>query len=222
METGKIVRPSKELIEEFRHLGVSTIGNVLDDLGISGIIQNIKPIYPGLRFAGCALTVKEITGVLGTYSNEDFKLGPVIDSAQENDVIAIDNGGHQVSTWGEIASLAAQMRGVKGLIVDGGVRDCDEMKELQFPVFSRHVVATSGKTRVKILSMNTVIKIDGIRVRPGDILVGDGTGIACIPVEVAHKVLQDAQKLNQQDQQAVGEIRQGLSFTEALAKFTKI
>ena len=77
-------------------------------------------------------------------------------------------------------------------------------------------------TRVKILSMNTVIKIDGIRVRPGDILVGDGTGIACIPAEVAHKVLQDAQKLNQQDQQAIGEIRQGLSFTEALAKFTKI
>ena len=169
MECGKIVRPPKSLIEGFRKLGTSMIGNVLDDLRISGVIQNIKPLSPGLRFAGTALTVKEVTGVLGTYTGEDFRLGPVIDLAQMDDVIVIDNGGHQVSTWGEIASLAAQMRGVCGLVVDGGVRDADEMRELKFPVFSRYVVGTSGKTRVKILSMNQVIKIDGIRVRPGDI-----------------------------------------------------
>ena len=222
MECGMIVRPPKSLIEGFRKLGTSTIGNVLDDLGISGVIQNIKPLSPGFRFAGTALTVKEVTGVLGTYTGEDFRLGPVIDSAQTDDVIVIDNGGHQVSTWGEIASLAAQMRGVCGLVVDGGVRDADEMRELKFPVFSRHVVGTSGKTRVKILSMNQVIKIDGIRVRPGDIMVGDGTGIVCIPVEVAEEVLTTTQKLDQQDKQAAEEIRKGMSFTEALRQFAKI
>ena len=51
----------------------------------------------------------------------------------------------------------------------------DELIEFEFPVFSRHVLPTSGKGRVKILSMNSVIKIDGVRVRPGDIIVGDGT-----------------------------------------------
>ncbi len=222
MEVGTIVRPSKALIEGFRNLATSTIGNVLDDMHIQGIVQNIKPISPGFRFVGSALTVKEVTGVLGTYTNEDFKLGPVIDSAQEGDVIVIDNGGHQVSTWGGIASLAAQIRGAAGLVVDGGVRDLDEIREFEFPVFSRYVVATSGKSRVKILSMNTVIKIDGIRVRPGDIMVGDGTGIACIPVEVAEEVLRATQKLDQQDKQAIEEIRRGLSFTEALQKFAKI
>ncbi len=222
MESGEMVRPPKKLIEGFRELATSTIGNVLDDMKISGVIQNIKPISPGFRFAGGALTVKEVTGVLGTYTNEDFKLGQVIDSAQEGHVIMIDNGAQQVSTWGGIASLAAQKRGVAGLVVDGGVRDLDEIREFNFPVFSRYVVPTSGKGRVKILSMNTVIKIDGIRVRPGDIIVGDGTGIVCIPIEVAEEVLNKAKKMDEQDKQATEEIRRGLTFTEALRKYAKI
>jgi regulator of RNase E activity RraA len=222
MESGEMVRPPKKLIEGFRELATSTIGNVLDDMKISGIIQNIKPISPGFRFAGGAFTVKEVTGVIGTYTNEDFKLGQVIDSAQEGHVIMIDNGGQQVSTWGGIASFAAQKRGVVGLVVDGGVRDLDEIREFNFPVFSRYVVPTSGKGRVKILSMNTVIKIDGIRVRPGDIIVGDGTGIVCIPIEIAEEVLNKAKKMDEQDKQATEEIRRGLTFTEALRKYAKI
>ena len=222
MESGGMVRPPKKLIEGFRELATSTIGNVLDDMKISGIIQNIKPISPGFRFAGGAFTVKEVTGVLGTYTNEDFKLGQVIDSAQDGHVIMIDNGGQQVSTWGGIASFAAQRRGVASLVVDGGVRDLDEIREFNFPVFSRYVVPTSGKGRVKILSMNMVIKIDGVRVRPGDIIVGDGTGIVCIPVEVADEILSKAKKMDEQDKQATEEIRRGLTFTEALRKYAKI
>lgn len=222
MEIGSITRPPRSLIEGFKNLATSTIGNALDDLKIQGIIQNIKPICPGFHFAGCALTVKEVTGVLGTYTNADFKLGPVIDSAQEGDVIVIDNGGQQVSTWGGIAALAAKLRGVAGLVVDGGVRDLDEIREFNFPVFSRYVVPTSGKGRVKILSMNTVVKIDGVRVRPGDILVGDGTGIVCVPIEVAEEVMKAAARFDQQDKKAIEEIRQGMSFTEALSKYAKI
>ncbi len=222
MEIGSITRPPKLLIEGFKNLATSTIGNVLDDLKIQGIIQNIKPICPGFHFAGCAVTVKEVTGLLGTYTNADFKLGQVIDSAQAGDVIVIDNGGQQVSTWGGIAALAAKLRGVAGLVVDGGVRDLDEIREFNFPVFSRYVVPTSGKGRVKLLSMNTVIKIDGVRVRPGDIIVGDGTGIVCVPIEVAEEVMKTATRFDQQDKKAVEEIRRGMSFTEALSKYAKI
>jgi regulator of RNase E activity RraA len=102
------------------------------------------------------------------------------------------------------------------------VRDLEEIIEFQFPVFSRHVVPISGKRRIKVVSMNTVVTIDGITVRPGDIIVGDGTGIACIPIEVAEEVLTTATKFDQQDKQGIEEIRKGLSFTEALRKFTKI
>jgi regulator of RNase E activity RraA len=213
---------SPELIAAFKGLATSTIGNVLDDLGLGGIGLNLRPVAAGRQFVGAALTVKEVCGVQNTYKAEEFGLGAVIDVASALDVVVIDNGGQQVSTWGGVASVAAMQNGVSGLVVDGGVRDVDEIIELGFPVFSRHVVPLSGKTRVKVIEMNTTVKIDGMAVNPGDIIVGDGTGIVRIPLERAAEVAQLARRLEEQDHQAAEEIRKGLSFTEALRKFSKL
>ena len=213
---------SPELIEAFRNIGTSTIGNVLDDLGLGGIGLNLRPVGAGMRFVGAAFTVKEVTGAQHAYKPEEFGLGAVIDAAGALDVIVIDNGGQQVSTWGGIASVAAVENGVAGLVVDGGVRDADEIIELGFPVFSRHVVPLSGKTRVKVIEINTVVKIDGMSIAPGDIVVGDATGIVRIPIARAAEVAEIAQRLESQDRQASDEIRAGLSFTEALRKFAKL
>jgi len=217
-----IQRPDSALIEGFRHIGTSTIGNVLDDLGVGGIMLNVKPLMPGMKFVGPAFTVKEVTGTQGAYAASEFGLGTVIDNAQRGDVVAIDNGGQQVSTWGGIASFAAQQRGVDGLLVDGGVRDADEIREFGFPTFSRHVVPLSGKTRIKIIAIGSTIKIDGVRVEPGDILIGDSSGVVCVPRDHAARVLEISQQLERDDRQALVDIETGLSFTEALAKFSKL
>src|SRR3546814_894363 len=185
-----IPRPAKDLIDGFRALVTSTVGNVLDDLGIGGIILNIKPLIPGMKFVGPAFTVKEVTGAFGSYSAAEFGLGRAVDGADAGDVVAIDNGGQQVSTWGGVASYAAHKRGIAGLVVDGGIRDADEIREIGFPAFSRHVVPLSGKTRVKIVEIGGVVKIDGVKVTGGDILLGDGSGIVCIPLAAAAEVLQ--------------------------------
>lgn len=213
---------SKALIDAFAGIGTSTIGNVLDDLGLGGIILNLKPVAPGMRFVGAALTVKEISGVHGTYRADEFGLGAVVDAVAAHDVVVIDNGGQQVSTWGGVASLAAQRNGAAGLIVDGGVRDADEMVELAFPVFSRHVVPLSGKTRVKIIEIDTAVKIDGVAVAPGDIMIGDATGIVRVPIARAAEVAEAARQLEQQDREAAAEVRRGLSFTDALKRFKKL
>jgi regulator of RNase E activity RraA len=99
MEIGEIKRLPKEVIEGLKGLATSTIGNVLDDMNIRGIIKNFKSLSPDFGFVGSAMTVKEVTGVLGTYTNKDFKLGAVIDAVEEGDVVVIDYGGQQVSTW---------------------------------------------------------------------------------------------------------------------------
>ncbi len=182
VEMGRIRRPRKALVAGFRHLATSTLANALDDLGFDGVMPNLRPVAPGTRFAGPAYTVKEVTGVLGSYTPADFRLGEVIDGARAGDVVVIDNAGHQVSTWGGIASFTAKARGVAGLVVDGGVR-----------------------------------------VRPGDIVVGDGTGVICVPRELAEEVQALAARFDAQDREAIAEIRDhGLSFTEALRKFAKI
>jgi regulator of RNase E activity RraA len=219
---GTIERPPRHIVEGFRGLGTSTIGNVLDDLGIGGIMLNIRPVAPGTSFVGTAFTVKEVTGVHGTYSPAEFGLGHVVDNAGDGDVIIIDNGGHQVSTWGGVASFAAQRRGVTGLVIDGGLRDADEIRELGFAAFSRHIVPLSGKSRIKVIEVNTVVKVDGVRVAPGDVLVGDTTGIVCVPAASAEQVLAMTRKLEADDRAAMAEIRNGLSFSQALSKFAKL
>ncbi len=213
---------SPELIAAFQGLATSTIGNVLDDMGLGGIGLNMRPVAGGMRFVGAALTVKEVTGAQHAYQASEFGLGAVIDMCQPMDVVVIDNGGQQVSTWGGVASVAALQNGVTGLVVDGGVRDADEIIELGFPVFSRHVVPLSGKTRIKVIEINTTVKIDGMSVHPGDIVIGDTSGIVVVPLAHAAEVARKANVLEQQDRQASEEIRQGLNFTDALRKFAKL
>lgn len=215
-------RPAPELIARFRGLASSTVGNVLDELGIDGIMLNIKPVKFGMSFVGPAYTAKEISGVRGTFTGAEFGLGAVIDTAKNGDVIVIDNGGQQVSTWGGIASLAAKKGGVAGLVVDGGVRDADEIASFDFPAFSRHVVPLSGKTRVKVLATGVTVKIDNVKVEPGDIIVADSTGVVCVPLAVAEQVVARAEQLDADDRRAIEEINKGLDFTTALAKFPKL
>lgn len=211
-----------DVIEQFKGIGTSTIGNVLDDMALDGIMLNLRPVAPGTTFIGAALTVKEVTGAQHTYTAAEFGLGTVVDRIAPLDVVVIDNGGQQVSTWGGVASVAAVQNGASGLVVDGGVRDADEIRALGFPVHSRHIVPLSGKSRVKVIEINTVVKIDGVAVAPGDILIGDASGIVRVPHQHAREIAQRSRELEAQDRQAVEEIRSGLTFTEALRKFSKL
>lgn len=217
-------RPDNDraVLDLYEGLASSTVGNVLDDLGLGGIMLNLRPIVHGMRFVGAAMTVKEITGTHGTFRPEEFGLGAVVDAVLPGDVVVIDNSGQQVSTWGGVASLSAQRRGASGLVVDGGVRDADEIADLGFAVFSRHVVPMSAKTRVKVIDINCTVKIDNVSVSAGDILLGDSTGIVRIPRDRAIEVAEKAQVLERQDREASEEILAGLSFTEALRKFAKL
>ena len=222
MELGDIARPAAELVDGFKKLATSTIANALDDVGIDGVMPFIKSVAPGLRCVGPAITVRQITGALGTFPPEDFRVGHMIDAAGNGDIIVVDNGGNPVSTWGGMASYAATLKGIAGLVVDGGVRDLEEIVEFGFPVFSRHLVPTCGRTRLRVDAINVTVAVDGVAVNPGDIIVADGTGIVRVPADRAREVLELARRFERDDRQAVEEMRNGLSFTEALRKFKKI
>ncbi len=222
MEFGDIARPPGELVDGFGKLATSTIANALDDVGIAGVMPFIKSVAPGARCVGPAVTVRQITGAYGTFPPEDFRVGHMIDAAGEGDVIVVDNGGNPVSTWGGMASYAATLKGIAGVVVDGGVRDLEEIVEFGFPVFARHLVPTCGRTRLRVEAINVTVAVDGVAVRPGDIMVADGTGIVRVPADRAREVLDLARRFERDDRQAIEEMRNGLSFTEALRKFKKI
>ena len=215
MEIKDLRRPPRELVEGFRAVGTSTLGDILDGMGHEGVISGLRPMRDGTVLVGPALTVKEVSGVLGTYSIEDFPVGKAIDYGEPGDVLVFDNGGKEVSTWGGLASAAAKIRGIQGVVIDGGCRDTDQIWELDFPVFTRHITPTTGKTRIKILELNGIIQCGGIRIRPGDIIVADGTGIVAVPQEKAHDILEKAQEAEKAEEHFVEELKKGKTFSEA-------
>ena len=214
MEIKPIQRPSKHVIEGFRAINTSTIADLLDEMGLTGIMYGIRPVKPGTKLVGPAVTVKEVSGEVGTYTAEDFPIGTVIDSAETGDVIVFDNAGKEISTWGGLATTAARERGVAGAVIDGGCRDADETIEMDFPIYSRHVTPTPAKTRIKILEVNVVILCGNTRVCPGDVIVADRTGVVVVPRQKADDILKRAEAVERTEMEFAAALKKGKTFNE--------
>lgn len=211
-----------DMVTRLGALYTSTLSNALEDLGLDGVIHGLAPVAPGTRLVGRAMSVLQITGPAGSFPGTDFAVGRIIDAAGPGDVVMIANNGCAVSSWGGTASFAAARKGIAGLVVDGGVRDREEMIEHQFPVFARHWVPTTGRTRIRVVEIGGTITVCGQRVDTGDVIVADGTGIVAVPTSKAGEVARIAEELQADDDQAVREITDGLTFAQAMAKFRKI
>jgi len=108
--------------------------------------------------------------------------------------------------------------GIGGVVCDGGIRDIKEIRKLRFPAFARHVVPTSGKTRVRVSSINGVIQCGGIKVAPGDIVVGDQTGIVVVPMTRANEVLKTAAKLVKAEKRFEELLEEDRTYSDAAHK----
>ena len=216
------MRIPDDVLQAFAGLATPTIANALDDVAFEGVMEGLAQMVPGTRCVGRAVTVREITGRRGDFTSEDFKVGQMIDAAGPGDVLVIDNSGHCVSTFGGLATLAAKLKGVGGLVADAGVRDREEMIEHKFPVFARHMTPLTGRSRLAITAINEPIGCGGVRVRPGDVIVADGSGVVCVPAEHAARVEQLARDYSRDDELAAAELAKGLTFREAMAKFRRI
>jgi len=210
-----IERPSMDLVEKLQKVPTATVSDALDKLGLQGVMEGISPLTEGTTLCGPALTVKEEVGELGTYSLDEFRIGEVINVAKRNDVIVFDAGGRRVSTWGGLATRAAMAKGVGGVVADGAVRDVEEIRKLRFPVFARHVAPTSGKTRIRVSSINDGIRCGGIRLAPRDIVVGDETGLVVVPKKKATEVIGVATELLEAEKRFEKLVEQGRTFRDA-------
>ena len=213
---------SDDILEKFRGLATPTIANALDDVAFEGVLAGLAQMVPGTRCVGRAVTVRQITGRRGDFTSEDFKVGQMIDAARPGDVLVIDNSGHCVSTFGGLATLAAKVKGVAGLVADGGVRDREEMIEHQFPVFARHMTPLTGRSRLAITGINEPVACGGVRVRAGDVIVADGSGVVCVPAEHAAEVAELSLRYAGDDAEAAAQLAKGLTFSAAMAKFRRI
>jgi 4-hydroxy-4-methyl-2-oxoglutarate aldolase len=197
-------RPSKTLLEQFEDKSTALLHEAM---GKRGALQNdVKPVYQGATLVGSALTVNG-------YPGDNLMLHVAISCAQPGDVmVATVKGYTEAGIWGEIASTAAQKRGIKGLVTDGAVRDVTPMAQLGFPVFARGI-SIKGTTKKQAGYINIPIIIAGETVNPGDIVVGDADGVVIVPLAEAEFVLRNALRIVDKETRMLDEIKKNDTLT---------
>jgi len=178
-------RPPCELVEMFRDVPVANIDDCMNRT--AAVRSCIKPLNHS-PLLGTAFTVKVSEG-------DNLMFHKAIDMAQHGDVIVIDAGGDvNRAIFGELMISYCKVRGLAGVIVDGAVRDKDELSEMDFPVYCKGSTP-NGPYKNGPGEINTIISFAGQMVRPGDIIVGDGDGIIIIKPEEAKYVVSQVKKV---------------------------
>jgi len=116
---------------------------------------------------------------------DDLKPGDVV-------VLACNGPTDRIAPWGELLSTAATARGAAGCVIDGLVRDVRQIREMRFPVFHGGIAPLDSKGRGKVAEIDVPIRCSGVRVNPGDLVVGDADGVVVVPAAIAAEVMRDA------------------------------
>lgn len=204
---------SQEMIDQFRNLDVCCVSDAMDRLGIPCGMEGIKAIVPGSVICGTAFTVHYVPcGIVkGT-------VGDFLDDVQPGQIVVIDNAGRTYCTvWGDLMSISAVRRGIGGTVIDGVCRDIPVIKKLNYKIFTRGHYMVTGKDRVEVDAVNVPVSISGIQVKPGDIILGDDTGVIAIPAEAAASVLKVSQEIAEKEAMIEEGLARGLSLREARA-----
>lgn len=199
-----------EVADELKEIGTTTLSDALDRLGIEGQCLGIKPFDHAMRLAGPAFTIRMLpVGVHGG------SVGDYIDDVAPGQIVVIDNDARLDATvWGDILTMVASRRGIGGTVIDGVCRDIDRSLELAYPIFARGNAMRTGKDRVTADAMNVPVQIAGVRIAPGDWLVGDGDGVVALPASRLEEILATARQIAA----AEAEIRDAVVAGERLDK----
>jgi regulator of RNase E activity RraA len=205
--------------QRLARLSTTNIADALDAFSLKGATYGIRPLWENAgKVVGRAVTVK-ITAAGLTKSKNHLGV-KAIEAAERGEVIVIDNGGRlDTSCWGGILANGAKMKGVSAVVVDGAVRDLDDCMDVHFPVYARGTVVATARGRIMEEATNVMIQFAGVQVRPGDVVMGDRSGVVIIPQEKLDEVLAKAEELYDKEEQMVAEIRAGASMLEVDNKY---
>jgi 3-hexulose-6-phosphate synthase/6-phospho-3-hexuloisomerase len=181
--------------------------NITDAMHRKGAMSGIVSICGNVKMVGRAVTVQ-------TFAGDWAKPVEAIDVAGKNEVIVINNNGAtHVAPWGELATLSCMKKGLSGVVIDGAVRDVDDIRMMKFPVFAKAIVPNAGEPK-GFGEINAEIQCGSQYVRPGDWIIGDESGVVVIPAERAYEIARRALEVRKNEERIREEIRRGSTLSE--------
>jgi 3-hexulose-6-phosphate synthase/6-phospho-3-hexuloisomerase len=180
--------------------------NVSDALHRSGDIPGMRPVAPGIKLVGPALTVRTAPG-------DWAKPVEAIDHANPGDVLVIDAGGILPACWGELATNSAIQRKLAGVVIYGAARDTGDIRELKFPLFSTLITPTAAEAK-GFGEIGVPIRIAGVNIAPGDWIIGDDDGVCVIPKDKAVEYTNRAMDVLEKENRLRAEILAGSTLSQ--------
>lgn len=207
-------------------LFTALVGDVLDVMGYQNqfLPQPIKPLVAGTKIAGRAMPVLEADypegSGQGPLSDQPFGvMFAALDDLKPGEIYIASGASLTYALWGGLMSTRAQHLAAEGAILDGYIRDTDEIRKLGFPVFSRGSYAQDQGVRGKVIDYRVPIHVGGVAVRPGDLIFGDDEGVLVIPQAVEDQAIAAALEKLATENEVAKAIRAGMSTQEAFATF---
>jgi regulator of RNase E activity RraA len=203
-------------VARLARLDCCAVSDALDKLKLSGVVSGLPQLAGTGRIAGRAVTMRLGTGTpppgpvrhLGTTA---------VEAANAGDIIVVEQkSGVEAGSWGGILTLGAQLRGVAGVVADGPVRDIDEAKSYDFPVFARGCTARTARGRIVELATNEPVEIGDVLVSPGDYVIADGSAVIFITPEHIERVLEAAETIAAREAAMATALRAGRPITEVM------
>lgn len=178
-----IVRADPEVAAALAELGSATVHEAMGRIGYAG--PRIRPIQQGASISGTAVTALVAPG-------DNLMVHAAIEQAQAGDVIVVVPVSDSAYGFiGELMATQMQVRGVRGYVTSGGVRDTGELRAMGFPVWTAHVSA-EGTVKDTAGSVNVPVLLDRVQVHPGDVVVADDDGVTVVPRRLARQALDAA------------------------------
>jgi 4-hydroxy-4-methyl-2-oxoglutarate aldolase len=180
-----VARADLSVVDQLAELGVATVHEAIGRAGYLG--PGLRPIQDGTRVGGTAVTAL-------CWPGDNLMIHAAVEQCQAGDLLVVTTASPCTDgLFGELLATSLAARGVRGLIIEAGVRDTAELRAMGFPVWSA-AVSAQGTVKETLGAVNVPVSVGGQIVRPGDAIIADDDGVVCVPRTGVSQALTAAQE----------------------------
>lgn len=208
-----------DIVSRLERLDSCAVSDALDKLGLRGCVTGLRPLTSARRIAGRVHTVKLVAKDAAPPSaGTPRHLGTTaIEAAEPGEIIVVEQRtGIDAGSWGGILSVGAALKGLAGVIADGPVRDVDEARALDFPVFARGATARTARDRIVEAATDVPVAIGDVTVRPGEYAIADASAVVFVAAADAARVVEAAEAIARREAAMAEALRRGQRITEVM------
>jgi 4-hydroxy-4-methyl-2-oxoglutarate aldolase len=206
----------QSLAARLARLDTCGVSDALDRLGLPGAVQGLRPMWPCPRIAGRVITVRLRRAERGEHAPRHLGTA-AIEAGGPGSVIVIEHHDRDdAAGWGGILSLAAKIKGIEGVIVDGTCRDVDDSRDAGFAVYARAATPVTARGRIVEASMGEPIRVGDLPVQADDYVIADWSGAVFLQAARAEEIIVTAEGLAAREAQMAADVRAGRSVVEVM------